>query len=102
MIELKRNIPVGITPSVGEIAKAIWYMDSEEQAFLLEQLNYLAFEQSKGGYLQLACIAEDVKKRDSWKDIGRMIDLIHEHIGTRGLAEYEPEKHIVGQTFNPD
>ena len=100
MIDLKRKQEVTITPSVGEVAKVIWSMDSEEQAFLLEQLFFLAFEESKGGYLQLACIAEDVKKRDSWKDIGRMIDLIHEHIGTKGLAEYEPK--IFGQAFNPD
>lgn len=102
MIELKRNYPVGITPSVGEVAKLIWSMDSEEQAFLLQELNRLAFEESKGGYLQLACLAEDVKKRQSWKDIGRMVDLIQEYIGTKGLIEYESEKHIVGQAFNPD
>lgn len=100
MIELKRKQEVAITPSVGEVAKVIWSMDSEEQAFLLHELNRLAFEESKGGYLQLACIAEDVKNRDSWKDIGRMIDLIHEHIGTKGLAELEPK--IFGQAFNPD
>ena len=100
MIELKRNIPVAITPSVGEIAKVIWSMDSDEQAFLLENLYRLAFEESKGGYMQLAHIAEDVKDRASWKEIGRMINTIHEHIGTDALIHYEPK--IFGQTFNPD
>ena len=100
MIELERKYPVRITPSVGEVAKLIWSMDSEEQAFLLQELNRLAFEESKGGDLQLAYLAEDVKRRQSWEDIGRMVDIIHDYIGTEGLIECKPE--IFGQTFNPD
>ena len=71
---------------MGEVAKCIWGMDSDEQVFLLEELYRLAFKESKGGYLQLSYIADDVIKRKSQKDIGKLIDILHEYLGKQNYS----------------
>ena len=86
MRTIKRKVDVYITPSVGEVAKCIWGMDSDEQVFLLEELYRLAFKESKGGYLQLSYIADDVIKRKSQKDIGKLIDILHEYLGKQNYS----------------
>lgn len=84
---VNRKIDVTIEPSVGEVAKLIWSMDSDEQAFLLEQLAFKFKEVRMNGYTQMLNIAEDVKKRDMIGTVGGFIDDLHEYIGYKALTE---------------
>lgn len=86
MIEIKRNVPISIEPSVGEIANIIWSMDSDQQAFLLKQLAYKFSEVKMNGYMQMLAIAEDIKKRDEIGIIGGFIDDLHDYIGYDALT----------------
>lgn len=86
MEEIKRNVSIGIEPSVGEIASIIWSMDSDQQAFLLEQLAFKFSEVKMNGYMQMLAIAEDIKKRDKVGTIGGFIDDLHEYIGYEALT----------------
>ena len=86
MIEIKRNVPISIEPSVGEIASIIWSMDSDQQAFLLAQLALKFGEVKMNGYMQMLAIAEDIKKRNAIGTIGGFIDDLHEYIGYDALT----------------
>ena len=86
MTEIKRNVPISIEPSVGEIANIIWSMDSDQQAFLLGQLAFKFGEVKMNGYMQMLAIAEDIKKRNAVGTIGRFIDDLHEYIGYDALT----------------
>lgn len=86
MKEIKRIVPIAIEPSVGEIADIIWSMDSDQQAFLLEQLAYKISEVKMNGYMQMLAIAEDIKKRDKVGTIGGFIDDLHDYIGYEALT----------------
>lgn len=89
---INRKIDVAIEPSVGEIAKLIWSMDSDEQAFLLHQLAY-HFGKNKGaGYLQMCYIADDVVRRGDSKAVGNFIDDLREYLGRDILKEVEKSK----------
>lgn len=85
MIKIKRNVPISIEPSVGEIANIIWSMDSDQQVFLLQQLAFKFSEVKLNGYIQMLSIAEDIKKRDAVITIGGFIDDLHEYIGYDAL-----------------
>lgn len=74
-------MPISIEPSIGEIANIIWSMDSDQQAFLLQQLAFKFSKVKLYGYIQMLAIAEDIKKRDAVKTIGGFIDDLHEYIG---------------------
>ena len=78
---------ISIEPSVGEVADIIWSMDSDQQAFLLEQLALKFKEVRMNGYTQMLNIAEDVKKRDMIGTVGGFIDELHEYIGYEALTE---------------
>ena len=86
MIKIKRNVPISIEPSVGEIANIIWSMDSDQQAFLLQQLAFIFSEVKLNGYIQMLAIAEDIKKRNAVRTIGDFIDDLHEYIGYNALT----------------
>jgi hypothetical protein len=86
MIKIKRNIPISIEPSVGEIANIIWSMDSDQQAFLLQQLAFIFSEVKLNGYIQMLSIAENIKKRNAVRTIGGFIDDLHEYIGYNALT----------------
>lgn len=86
MIKIKRNVPISIKPSVGEIANIIWSMDSDQQVFLLQQLVFKFSEVKLNGYIQMLAIAEDIKKRDAARTIGGFIDDLHEYIGYDALT----------------
>lgn len=83
---VNRKIDVAIEPSVGEIAKLIWSMDSDKQAFLFYQLAYHFGKNKMNGYTQMLAIAEDIKKRDEIGTIGSFIDDLHEYIGYDALT----------------
>ena len=51
---VNRKIDVAIEPSVGEVAKLIWSMDSDEQAYLLHQLAYHFGKNKMNGYMKIA------------------------------------------------
>lgn len=87
MIKVRRNMSISIEPSVGEVADIIWSMDSDQQAFLLEQLAFKFKEVRMNGYTQMLNIAEDVKKRDMIGTVGGFIDDLHEYIGYDALTE---------------
>jgi hypothetical protein len=89
MTGIKRNVAISIEPSVDEIANIIWSMDSEQQASLLEQLTFIFQEIRMNGYIQMLAIAEDIKKRDMIRTVGKFIDDIHEYIGYDALQESE-------------
>ena len=84
---VNRKIDVAIEPSVGEVAKLIWSMDSDEQAFLLHQLAYHFGKNKMNGYMQMLNVADDVKKRDMIGTVGGFIDDLHEYIGYEALTE---------------
>lgn len=86
MKEIKRNVPISIEPSVGEVANIIWSMDSDQQAFLLAQLALKFQEVKMNGYIQMLAIAEDIKKRNATGTIGGFIDDLHEYIGYDALT----------------
>ena len=86
MTKIKRNVPISIEPSIGEIANIIWNMDSDQQAFLLQQLAFKFSEVKLNGYVQMLAIAEDIKKRDLVKNIGSFIDDLYEYIGYDALT----------------
>jgi hypothetical protein len=86
MIKVRRNMSISIEPSVGEVADIIWSMDSDQQAFLLEQLAFKFKAVKMNGYMQMLAIAEDIKKRDATKTIGNFIDDLHEYIGYEALT----------------
>lgn len=86
MKEIKRNVPISIEPSVGEVANIIWSMDSDQQAFLLAQLALKFQEVKMNGYMQMLAIAEDIKKRNAIGTIGGFIDDLHEYIGYDALT----------------
>lgn len=77
---------ISIEPSVGEVADIIWSMDSDQQAFLLEQLAFKFKAVRMNGYTQMVNIAEDVKKRDMIGTVGGFIDDLHEYIGYDALT----------------
>lgn len=87
MLKVRRNIAISIEPSIGEVADIIWSMDSDQQAFLLEQLAFKFKEVRMNGYTQMLNIAEDVKKRDMIGTVGGFIDDLHEYIGYKALTE---------------
>lgn len=89
---VNRKIDVAIKPSVGEVAKLIWSMDSDEQAFLLHQLAYHFGKNKMNGYIQMSSIADEVIRRNDVKAVGEFIDDLHEYLGKQGLAESEEEK----------
>lgn len=86
---VNRKIDVVIKPSVGEVAKLIWGMDSDEQAFLLHQLAYHFGKNKMNGYMQMLYVANDVIKRNEAKEVGEFIDDLHEYLGKQGLIESE-------------
>ena len=86
---IKRNVPISIEPSVGEIADIIWSMDSDQQAFLLEQLAFKFREVRMDGYMQMIAIAEDIKKRNATGTIGGFIDDLNEYISYDALTAKE-------------
>lgn len=86
---VNRKIDVAIKPSVGEIAKLIWSMDSDEQAFLLHQLAYHFSKNKMNGYTQMLNVVDDVIKRNDVKVVGEFIDDLHEYLGKQGLIESE-------------
>ena len=86
MIKIKRYVPISIEPSIGEIANIIWSMDSDQQAFLLQQLAFKFSEVKLNGYMQMLSIAEDIKKRDMVRTIGGFIDDLHKYIGYDALT----------------
>ena len=83
---VNRKIDVAIEPSVGEVAKLIWSMDSDEQAFLLAQLAFKFQEVKMNGYMQMLAVAEDIKKRNAIGTIGSFIDDLYEYIGYDALT----------------
>ena len=88
---VNRKIDVAIEPSIGEVAKLIWSMDSDEQAFLLHQLAY-HFGKNKGlGYMQMCNIADDVVRRNDVDIVGRFIDDLHEYLGRKALMDEQKE-----------
>lgn len=86
---VNRKIDVAIEPSVSEVAKLIWSMDSDEQAFLLHQLAYHFNKSKMSGYTQMLNIADDVIRRNDVRVVGKFIDDLHEYLGTQGLKESE-------------
>lgn len=86
---VNRKIDIAIELSVGEIAKLIWSMDSDEQAFLLHQLAYHFGKNKMNGYTQMLNIADDVIRRNEVKVVGDFIDNLHEYLGRQGLTESE-------------
>lgn len=88
---VNRKIDVAIEPSVGEVAKLIWSMDSDEQAFLLHQLAYHFGKNKMNGYMQMLNVADDVIRRNEVKVVGNFIDDLHEYLGRQGLKESEVE-----------
>ena len=88
---VNRKIDVAIEPSVGEVAKLIWSMDSDEQAYLLHQLAYHFGKNKMNGYMQMLNIADDVIRRNDVKEVGNFIDDLHEYLGKQGLTEREAE-----------
>ena len=88
---VNRKIDVTIEPSVGEVAKLIWSMDSDEQAFLLHQLAYHFGKNKMNGYMQMLNVADDVIRRNEVKVVGNFIDDLHEYLGRQGLKESEVE-----------
>ena len=89
---VNRKIDVVIEPSVGEVAKLIWSMDSDEQAFLLHQLAYHFGKNKTNGYMQMLNIADDVIRRNEVKVVGNFIDDLHEYLGKQSLTESESEE----------
>ena len=88
---VNRKIDVAIEPSVGEVAKLIWSMDSDEQAFLLHQLAWHFSKNKANGYMQMLYVAEDVVRRNEIKEVGKFIDELEEYLGTKALRETEKE-----------
>lgn len=86
---VNRKIDIAIELSVGEIAKLIWSMDNDEQAFLLHQLAYHFGKNKMNGYTQMLNIADDVIRRNEVKVVGDFIDNLHEYLGRQGLTESE-------------
>ena len=86
MMEIKRNVPISIEPSVSEITEIIWSMDSDQQALLLEQLAFKFQEVRMNGYMQMLAISESIKKRDTTGTVGGFIDDLHEYIGYEALT----------------
>lgn len=86
MIKIKRDVSISIEPSVGEVADIIWSMDSDQQAFLLEQLAFKFQAVKMNGYIQMLAIAEDIKKRDVIGTVGGFIDDLYEYIGYDALT----------------
>ena len=81
METVNRKIDVAIEPSVGEVAKLIWSMDSDEQAFLLHQLAYHFRNNKANGYMQMLYVADDVIKRNDIDEVGAFIDDLKEYLG---------------------
>ena len=79
-MKIERKIDVAIEPSVGEIANAIWAMDSDEQAFLLELLANRFGKVKSDGLMQMSYIAESLGKRNL--NVEKACDFISD------LAEY--------------
>ena len=90
---VNRKIDVAIEPSVGEVAKLIWSMDSDEQAFLLHQLAYHFGKNKMNGYMQMLNVADDVIRLNEIEAVGNFIDDLHEYLGRQGLKESEVEKN---------
>ena len=88
---VNRKIDVTIEPSVGEVAKLIWSMDSDEQAFLLHQLAYHFGKNKMNGYMQMLNVADDVIRRNEVKVVGEFIDDLHEYLSKQGLTKSEEE-----------
>lgn len=86
MTEIKRNVPISIKLSVGEIAEIIWSMDDDQQEFLLEQLAFKFSKVRMDGYTQMLAISEIIKKRDTIGTVGGFIDDLHEYIGYDALT----------------
>lgn len=86
---VERIINVEIKPSVGEVAKLIWSMDSDEQAYLLYLLAEHIGKSKVNEYLRMLDIADDVIRRNDVKVVGKFIDNLHTYLGTQGLEESE-------------
>ena len=93
MIEtINRKVDVEIKPIVGEIARIIWCMDSDEQASLLHQLAYHFGKNKSDGYMQMLNVANDVIERNDIDFVGRFIDDLHEYIGRETLRTQNEEQ----------
>lgn len=93
MIEtINRKVDVAIEPSVGEIAKLIWGMDSDEQAFLLHQLAYHFGKNKTNGYMQMLNVADDVIRRNESDVVGGFVDDLQEYIGREALRNQKENK----------
>lgn len=87
MIKVRRNMAISIEPSVGEVADIIWSMDSDQQAFLLQQLAYHFGKNKMNGYMQMLNVADDVIRRNDVKVVGEFIDDLHEYLSKQGLTK---------------
>ena len=80
-----KNINVSIDLAPQEVAKVIWSMDAVEQAYMLDYLSKLVFENPRDGLMQLDYIGSAAVKREMQKTVGVLADAIGQYLGRNAL-----------------
>ena len=86
---IDREIHAHIEPTPSEMAQYLCEMDSDELADMLEDLSMIYKREQHNVLMQMEYITDDIvyDHKESFKDIGRFIDEMHEYLGYNSLLE---------------